>query len=90
MKPTELTYGQLKNQKSAMALINLFSISAAVRDTFQFQSIRIISTCSMVKDEFDRQLVLKAAGIYSTYVFPTISSEKINDRLKDGSKSIIE
>lgn len=89
MKPTELTYGQLKNQKSAMALINLSSISAAVRDTFQFQSLRIISTCSMVKDEFDRQLVLKA-GIYSTYVFPTISSEKMNDRLKDGSKSIIE
>lgn len=89
MKPTELTYGQLKNQKSAMALINLSSISAAVRDTFQFQSLRIISTCSMVKDEFDRQLVLKA-GIYSTYVFPTISSEKMNDRLKDGSKSVIE
>lgn len=89
MKPTELTYGQLKNQKSAMALVNLSSISAAVRDTFQFQSLRIISTCSMVKDEFDRQLVLKA-GIYSTYVFPTISSEKMNDRLKDGSKSVIE
>ncbi len=89
MKPTELRYGQLKNQKSAMALINLSSISAAVRDTFQFQSLRIISTCSMVKDEFDRQLVLKA-GIYSTCVFPTISSEKMNDRLKDGSKSIIE
>lgn len=89
MKPTELTYGQLKNQKSAMALINLSSISAAVRDTFKFQSLRIISTCSMGKDEFDRQLVLKA-GIYSTYVFPTISSEKMNDRLKDGSKSIIE
>lgn len=89
MKHTELTYGKLKNQKSAMAQINLSSISAAVRDIFPFQSLCVISTNSMVKDEFDCQFVLKG-GIYSNNFSSNISTEKMNERLKFGSKSLIE